>query len=36
VNQLVLLRCMSPVLADFVAKVPKYQATIFSKEKKLN
>jgi hypothetical protein len=31
-----LLRCMSPVLADFVAKVPKYQATIFSKTKKLN
>src|ERR1700730_12560540 len=24
-----LLRCMSPVLADFVAKVPKYQATFF-------
>jgi hypothetical protein len=31
-----LLRCMSPVVADFVAKVPKYQATIFSKETKLN
>jgi hypothetical protein len=33
-----LLQCMSPFMADFVAKVPKYQATIFSKDKeaKLN
>jgi hypothetical protein len=27
---------MSPEMADFVAKVAKYQATIFSKETKLN
>jgi hypothetical protein len=33
---LALLHRMSPEVADFVAKVPKYQATIFSKTKKLN
>jgi len=31
-----LLQRMSPVLADFVAKVPNYLATIISKETKLN
>jgi len=32
---MLLLRCMSPELADIVAKVPKYLAAIFSKEMKL-
>jgi hypothetical protein len=31
-----MLHRTSPVMADFVAKVAKYQATIFSKETKLN
>jgi hypothetical protein len=31
-----MLHRTSPVMADFVAKVPKYQATFFSQTNKLN